>query len=301
MLLVTGAPGFLGSAVVREVVRRGQKVRAMTRATSSLELLEPQKESIEIVQADMADAASLDAALQDVDAVVHCAATTSSSAPDLEISRKVNVEGTRALIEAMRKHGARRLINISSQSAHPDNPSVYGQTKLEQDEVVQASEGIDWTILRPSIIYGPEEKGIFHKMVQHCRKLPAIPIIGSGKEEMRPVHVDDVAIASLDCIAHDATIGQIYDIGGADVLAFKDFIGELLKALDQKKMRVHLPIPIAMLLARTLSLLMKNPPLTPDNVTGISTVKHVDISAAQRDFNFAPRKFTDGLNEIFKS
>lgn len=298
MILVTGASGFLGSAVVRLALRKGLKVRAMVRESSSLDLL-PALEEEALVRANMADPDSLDRAVDGVEAVVHCAATTSQAAPDLEKSRQVNVEGTRALLEACARHGVKRFINISSQSAHSGNSSVYGQTKREQDEVVQAGEP-DWTILKPSIIYGAEAKGIFDKMVGYCRKLPVIPIIGPGREEMRPVHVDDVAAAALSCLEKPESVGQTYDIGGADAMEFNAFIEAILKALGQKKPFFHLPIPVALAIAHVAGKVMANPPLTPDNVKGIQTAPHVDIRAARRDLDFQPRSFAQGLRDIWK-
>lgn len=298
MLLVTGASGFLGSAVVARARQRGLDVRAMVRRSSDLSLLGDLPDDA-VAYADMTDAQALADALRGCDAVIHCAATTSSAAPDLELSRRVNVEGTRLLLEACAAQGVRRFVNISSQSAHDRNTSVYGMTKLEQDEAVRAAADIEWTILKPSIIYGPQARGIFDKMVAHCRKLPAIPVIGSGLEPMRPIHVDDVADAALDCLEHGETIGRVYDLGGADELEFNDFLREILRALGLRKRLVHLPIPVAMALARALSLVMKNPPLTPDNVRGIQFAPSVDISAAARDFGFAPRSFRRGLRESF--
>ncbi|MFW6287011.1 MAG: NAD-dependent epimerase/dehydratase family protein [Candidatus Sumerlaeota bacterium] len=299
MILVTGASGFLGSAVVRIARARGYDVRPMVRENSDLTLLKGiDKETF--VYGDMTDAGSLQKATQGVDAVVHCAATVSTGAPDLEKSRKVNVEGTANLLAACSRNGVRRFINISSQSAHPENPSVYGQTKMEQDNEVRKADDIDWTILKPSIIYGPQAKGIFDKMVSFCKKMPVIPIIGSGREEMRPIHVDDVAAATLDCIENDQTIEQTYDLGGRDVLEMNEFIRTILDVLGRKAFLFHLPVPIALLIAKTASAVMDNPPLTPDNVTGIQTVKHVDISDAEHDFNFKPRGFEEGLRQMWR-
>jgi predicted dehydrogenase/nucleoside-diphosphate-sugar epimerase len=300
MLLVTGASGFLGSAVVRVARQRGMQVRAMVRTSSSLALL-GDLPSDAIIRADMTDPASLDRAVQGCDAVIHCAATVSTGAPDLEKSRKVNVEGTRLLLEACVKAGVRRFVNIGSQSAVPENPSVYGRTKLEQDRVLKATAGIDWTILKPSLIYGAEAKGIFHKMVDLCRKAPVIPNIGSGHEELRPVHADDVAAAALDCLSHPATIGKEYDLGGADSMEMREFVGEILKAVGKKAFLFNLPCPLAMIAARMLSLVLKNPPVTPDNVMGIRMLRHVDISAAERDFGYAPRPFARGLRESLRA
>lgn len=294
--LITGASGFVGSAVARMALARGMAVRAMVRESSRLDLLRGVPAEA-IVRGDMSDAAALASAVQGAAAVVHCAATTSEMAPDLALSRRINVEGTETLLAACRKAGVRRFINISSQSAHADNPSVYGRTKTEQDERVRAAPGVDWTILKPSIIYGGEAKGIFAKMVRLCRRLPVIPIIGPGHEEMRPIHVDDVAWAVLACLQEPRTIGRTYDLGGADVVEFNDFVGEILKALGRQAFRFHLPIPVALAAAKTLSLVMKNPPLTPDNVTGIQRVRRVDIGDAERDFGFHPRSFAQGLRQ----
>ncbi|NQU42996.1 Gfo/Idh/MocA family oxidoreductase, partial [bacterium] len=297
MILVTGASGFLGSAVVRLARARGLRVRAMVRGESSLNLLGGLPEEF-LARADLEDPGSLDLAVQGAEAVIHCAAATPERAPDLETSRRINVEGTRALLEACARGGVKRFIQISSQSAHPDNPSVYGRTKLAADGVLKELAGIGWTILKPSIIYGAQAKGIFDKMAEHCRRLPVVPVIGP-KSEMRPVHVDDVAWAALACLEKPGSIGQTYDIGGADVLAFQDFIQAIIHALGKRKPTVPLPIPVALALAHSLSLVMKNPPLTPDNVRGIQTAPHVDISAAQKDLGFRPRFFAQGLRDIW--
>ncbi|MFP4379939.1 MAG: NAD-dependent epimerase/dehydratase family protein [Candidatus Sumerlaeia bacterium] len=298
MLLITGASGFLGSAVARMAHSREIPFRAMVRESSRLDLLStiPMEN---IVRADMSDAESLKAAVKDVDAVIHCAATTSQAAPDLDLSRKINVLGTMALLDACRQAGVKRFVQISSQSAHKANPSVYGRTKLEADRHVRAEEKIEWTILKPSIIYGAESKGIFDKMVQYCRKLPVIPIIGPGTEEMRPVLVDEVAWAALKCLETPESVGKTYDIGGADVLEFQDFIQTIMDVLGKRKPMVHLPLPVALKIAEILSKFMDNPPLTPDNVRGIQTVQHVDISEAREDLGFEPLAFREGLEKIW--
>ncbi|HBF35596.1 TPA: hypothetical protein DDW35_13625 [Candidatus Sumerlaeota bacterium] len=299
MLLITGANGFLGSAIVRQALQRGIAVRAMVRPGSSIDLL-ADFPSDHIVEADLEKPESLELATRGCTAVINCAGTTSEAAPDLELSRRTNVEGLRALLAACAKNGARRFIQMSSQSSLPTNASAYGKTKWEAEQVLRASAGIDWTILKPSIIYGPQLRGIFAKMVAHCDKLPVMPIIGSGNEEQRPVHVDDVAVAALDCLATPATIGGTYDLGGKDVLSFTDFVKAIIRARGRKTPCFHLPVPIALVIATVLSTFLKNPPLTPDNVRGIKLAPHVDNTAAERDFHYNPRTFEDGLQDLKK-
>lgn len=296
-ILVTGASGFLGAAIVRQLAKEGIPLRAMLRKSSSRELLAGIDEN-QIITADMSDPDSLRQAAQGTCAVIHCAAVVSTAAPDIALSRKINVEGTRHLLTACEKEGVERFILIGSQSAHPKNPSAYGSTKYEQQLLVQEWTAGDWTILKPSIIYGAEARGIFDKMVNLCRKLPIVPV-PAPRGEMRPVLADDVARAAIACLQHKKTASKVYDIGGADVLSFHEFIRAILRALGQKKWTLPIPAPIAMAIARTFSLVMKNPPIAPDNVTGIAQAPHVNISNAKEDFGFHPLAFAEGLEKIW--
>lgn len=297
LLLVTGGNGFLGSAIVREALRRGLAARAMARENSDLSLLEgvPREN---LAFGDLTAPETLQAATRGCSAVINCAGATSETSPDMEHSRRLNVQGLKDLLAACRENSVRRFIQISSQSAQPENPSAYGKTKWEADQVLRAAEGFDWTILKPSIIYGPQLRGIFAKMVAHCDKLPVMPILGSGKELQRPVHVDDVAAAALDALNAPASIGNTYDLGGRDNMPFTDFIKAILRARGRNTPCFHLPIPIALAIAQILSLFLKNPPLTPDNVRGVKMAPFVDNTAAERDLNYRPRSFEEGLKEI---
>lgn len=296
--LVTGAAGFLGSRIVALALERGHEVRALVRPSSDVSALAAFPPQI-LRFGDMTDRASLAKAAEGVETVVHCAAAVSTAAHDLELSRTTNVVGTRDLLEAAAATGLRpRWVQISSMSAHPGTSSVYGVTKLEADSVVTSSR-LPWTILRPSIIYGPGEKGLVAKTVRIMRKLPIMPIVGPGTELLRPVYVDDVANAVLDCIERSNTIGNTYMIGGPDEVTFNEFMMRLGKAAGVKRPRVHIPIPLAMGIARTLAAVMKNPPLTVDNVLGVMQAQRVDIDPAVRDFQFSPMGLEEGLKLTF--
>jgi nucleoside-diphosphate-sugar epimerase len=296
-ILITGAAGFLGSHVARLAGRRNHQVRCLVRKTSNLEGLELSPEHL--VYGDMTDPASLREAVRGMYAVIHCAATTSEGAPDLELSRRVNVEGTRRLLEAALEAGAKRWIQISSMSAHPGSTSVYGRTKLEADEIVRQSDA-DWTILRPSLIFGPGGKGLVSKTQDIMKKLPVMPVVGPGRELIRPVFVTDVAHAALNCIESPNTIHKTYMIGGADEIELNEFFRRLGARIGAKRPLVHIPIAAAMLMARTLGLLTKNPPITVDNVLGVKQAQRVDIAAARHDFQFAPMGFDEALEKTLE-
>jgi NADH dehydrogenase len=252
-----------------------------------------------IYQGDITDSSTLGGALDGIESVVHAAATTSETAPDESLSWCTNVEGTRNLLEACRAAGVRRWIQISSLSANPTNTSLYGRTKFAADEEVRRS-ALEWTILQPGTIYGPGSRGLFAKMVRLTSGLPVVPVIGPGTQLMRPIHVDDVALAALTCLDHDLTRGRTYALGGRDVITFNDFLRRLIAAQEQRKPLVHIPLWFCFPAARVLCFFLKNPPVTVDNLVGLRQMAAPDIAAAQRDFGFAPRAFADGLQEVFQ-
>ncbi len=294
-LLVTGASGFVGSHVARGASARGDEVRCLVRAGSDRALLAGVPATI--VVGDIGDAASLSAAVRDVEAIVHCAATTSETSPDYAASRRTNVDGTRNVLEACAVQSLRRFVLVSTQSANEQNTSAYGRTKLEAERIVAAS-GVPFTIVRPSTVYGPGARGLFAKMGRYVARLPVIPIIGNGRQTFRPIYVGDLVTAILTCLDADAAAGKTYDLGGPDGVTFERFIDGIGEALGRKPMKVRVPVPICVGLARMLAMVAKNPPLTVDNIVGLTQMRECDISEAQRDLGFAPIPFREGIDRL---
>lgn len=296
-VLVTGASGFVGSQMVEEALSRGHAVRALVRsaATARAILKNPK---VEIIEGDMTDEASLHRAVVGIGAVIHCAAATSENSRGAAWSRRVNVEGTAWLIEAARAAGPLRWIQISTMSAHESVESDYGRTKLEAEALLPPS-GLAWTILRPSIIYGPGGRGLVTKTVKLLRFLPALPVVGPGTELIRPIHVGDVARAALDCLGEPATFSKVYPLGGRDEITLNEFLSKLAAASGHTRPLFHLPFWASLSLARLLGLISRNPPLTVDNVLGVKGVRRVDISDAMRDFRFDPAGLDEGLASTF--
>jgi nucleoside-diphosphate-sugar epimerase len=293
-LLVTGANGFLGSRIVLRALEEGYQVRALVRGKSDLSLLPP--EGVEIFRGDLTDAEALKQAAEGMDAVIHVGGVTPEKSPDWDLSRRVNVGGTENIITACHGAGIRRVVQISSMSAFPENPSAYGSTKYQADEVLRAT-GLDYTILRPSIIFGPGDRGVYAKMVKELMKLPFVPVIGNGKGPMRPVHVDDVAWAVVAVLERPNTIRKTYMLGGRDPMTMNDFLRATVEAHGKRARLLHLPVWLCRILAKTLALVSKNPPLTEDNIAGITMAQTVDNSAAERDFGYQPRGYAESLRQ----
>jgi NADH dehydrogenase len=303
MILITGASGFLGQYLVRRALAQGYAVRALIRRPPSDPLLsgwiqQNRAPRCLVHQGDITDPSTLRAALEGVESVVHAAAVTSETAPDEATSWRTNVEGTRNLLAVCREAGVTRWIQISSLSANPANTSVYGRTKRAADEAVRRS-GLRWTIVQLSTIFGAGSRGLFAKMVRWTDVFPVVPVLGSGTQTMRPIHADDAAAALLACLDQEATVGHTYTLGSGDVITFNDFLRGVVRAQGKRKPLVHIPLWLCFPLARVLGFFLKNPPLTVDNLVGLCQMTAPDITAAVRDFGFAPRTFAEGLRETF--
>jgi NADH dehydrogenase len=294
-ILITGASGFLGRRLVQLALQQGHAVRALVRKTTPGFDMPAHL----LCHGDVTEPATLIKAVEGIDAVIHAAATTSETAPDEALSRRTNVDGTRNLIDACKRAGVTRWVQISSLSANPHNTSVYGRTKYAADEEVRRS-GLRWTILQPGTIFGPGGRGLFAKMTRLLSgKLPVVPVLGHGRQTMRPIHVDDTAQAALDCLLHEASVGKTYALGCSDAITFNDFIRGILRAKGKRKLLLHAPFWFCFPAARVLGLILKNPPVTVDNLVGIRQMTAPDIADAQRDFGFAPLTFNEGLERTF--
>lgn len=296
-LLVSGANGFLGSAICRAALGRGLRVVGLIRpGATDRSLLPP---SLPIAEGLFTDPESIRRVLAQTapGAVIHAAAVVSTGTPDLRQSLAANVEGVRTFTRAAREAGVHRWVQISSMSAHPANKAVYGGTKLLADAVVQDS-GLAWTILRPSIIYGSAPRGPFAKFVRLVTRLQVVPLVGTGLEPLRPVHVDDVATAALEAAAREGCIGRIYPIGGPDPVTFRELVRQtVFEGTSLDPILVPVPLALCRLIALAGEACLKSPPLTLDHIEGISRAVPVEIEAAIRDLDFKPRPFVKGLRE----
>ena len=196
-VLVTGATGFIGSALVPRLVQAGYVPRLLARRSPSPVPPPP----VEVMVGDVTDGDMLRVALADVTAVVHMAAATSAGRLDPAVAYRVNVGAATALVGACRRAGA-RLIVLSTQHVYLPAPGLYGRTKRMADRIFRES-GLPVTILRPSLVYGSGRRGVFVRLAALVRKLPVIPVIGPGRWRLRPLFLDDLVDVILDVLWPD--------------------------------------------------------------------------------------------------
>lgn len=293
-VLVTGSNGFLGSAICRAFLRDSRsEVLALHREGADLSLVPP---GSRLAAADFFDVTAMKALLSDFrpDAIIHAAAVVSTGVPDPALSLQVNVEGTRRLLLAAEETGCRRWIQISSMSAHGENKSVYGGTKYLADLEVRKST-LDWTILRPSLIYGEARRGIFHRLAMLLKSLPVVPMVGCGMEPVRPVHRDDVASACMEALLRVHAINRVYMLGGPEDWTFRAMVLEMRRMMGKSSTLVPIPLPVCRIMALAGEMLFEDPPLTSDNIEGLSRAPVCNTEPAISDLGFAPRSFAEGF------
>ncbi|UPT73857.1 MAG: NAD-dependent epimerase/dehydratase family protein [Elusimicrobiota bacterium] len=284
-VLVTGATGYIG----RHLCPLLPDVRALARDAARAKRLLPA--FAEIALGDMTDEASLKAAAKGCGAVVHLAARKSDE-PDIA---EVNVEGAKRLVAACREAGIKRVINVGSQAARMARRGPYGETKRLSDEILMGA-GLEATTLLPSVVYGPDDPGVFGKLARVAAKSPVVPVIGDGRAKYRPVHVEDVCRAIAGCLSAPSTIGKTYSVGGPETVTLEGLIDLVAARAGKRPLKVHLPGPVAMLIASVGASLLDSPPLSRSNVLGaIQSVPEADWNAVFAELGLTARTIAAGL------
>lgn len=289
-VLVTGANGLVGSALCRALLRSGHNPIALVREGSNAQLVPVEAELAPGDFTHPADVTRI-VSYHAPQAIFHAGAIVSSGRPNLAESRRVNVVATRALARIGAEHGVQRFLHVSSMSAHPSNGAIYGGTKYEAELALHSAAPPGLTIFRPSVVYGAAERGVFHRLMQTLRKLPIIPIVGSGQEPCRPVHADDLADAFCSALGRPESAGKTYMLGGPEDWTFREMLAELMRRMGMRKAVVPLPIPLCRVIAAVGEALTDQFPLTTDNVDGLVRAVPMTIKAAEADLGFRPRNF----------
>ncbi len=299
IVFVSGGSGFIGRAVVRELLKRQYRVHALVHRRP----LPIDDGRISTFAGELDDRAVLDAAMERCSAAIHLVGIIREDRPRNVTFHRMHVDFTRTVVDACVRHGVMRYIHMSALGARADSPSLYHQTKAAAEAIVESS-GLSWTIFRPSLVHGPE--GEFSQMLldwARRRKAPWLfmPYFGAGllgtgrKYLVQPVLVDDLARMIVDAIDLPVTIGKRYDVGGIQHLTWPEMYHLFSREVVGRR-RLALPIPAwyALLLTRILP-----PALLPFNRAQVIMSQEdsvADIEPIRRDFNFRPAGFSESLS-----
>ncbi len=275
LVTVFGGSGFIGRHVVRALAQRGYRIRVATRRPQLAGHLQPLGNvgQIQAVQANLRVRWSVDRAVQGADHVINLVGVLFESGA--QSFSAVQAEGARAIAEAARAAGA-KLTHVSAIGADADSESVYGRTKALGEKAV-TDIFKDAVILRPSIVFGPEDQ-FFNRFANMARFSPCLPMIGGGTTLLQPVFVGDVAEAVARSVDGKVKGGRVYELGGPNVMTFKQAMRQMLEIIGRKRLLVTVPWTLASLQASILGLL-PNPLLTTDQVTLLKSPNVVSAEA----------------------
>jgi len=263
LVTVFGGSGFIGRHVVRALARRGYRVRAAVRRPDLAGHLQPLGAvgQIHAVQANIRNRASIDRAVAGASAVVNLIGILYESGK--QSFDAVQSFGPGAVAAAAREAGIDRMVHLSAIGADEASDSEYARSKAAGEAAVKASlPGA--IILRPSIVFGPEDD-FFNRFGAMARMSPVLPLIGGGKTRFQPVFVGDVAETVARGVDGTLTAGTPYELGGPEVRTFRELMEFILAETDRKRLLVPLPFELARLQASFLQIL-PNPLLTVDQV-----------------------------------
>jgi NADH dehydrogenase len=260
---VFGGSGFIGRYVVANLAREGWLVNAAVRRPDEALFLKTAGVvgTVTPLAANVRDRASVARAVAGADAVVNLVGILHEGGR--QRFQAVQAEGARNIAEEAARAGAQQLVHISAIGADPSSNSAYARTKAEGEAAVRQAFPRA-TILRPSIVFGPED-GFFNRFARMAMLSPALPLIGGGRTRFQPVYVGDVADAVMKAIETAAAAGQTYELGGPKIYPFADLMRLLLAEIGRKRLLLPLPFPIASLMGSVMQCL-PNPQLTADQV-----------------------------------
>jgi len=260
-VLVTGPTGFVGPRVVHALRARKLPVRALVRRPTRGSRLAAW--GVELAEGDVTDPASLRAACEGADAVVHLVAIIKGSRADFE---RVMTQATRDLVGAAQAAGVRRIVLASALGLDERTKDAvpYYEAKWEMERAVRQS-GLEHVIFRPSFVFG-KDGGVLPTFVRLARYAPVTPIVGPGTQRLQPIWVDDLAEYFATAASAPVIADRVYELGGPDAVTWDEFWERLKRTLGKRRRSIH--VPLALMRAQALlTERLPGAPVTRDQLT----------------------------------
>lgn len=290
-IAVTGATGFIGSSLCRRLALAGYEVVALARDPSRAGKLPP---NVTAVAGDITESDSLAEAFRGCTVVMNLVGIIREVGK--ATFQRVHAEGTRNVVRAAEAAGVTRLVQMSAVGTRPNATSRYHQTKWAGEESVRTSK-LEWVIIRPSLVFGKGD-GFTTTLIDLIRKAPIIPVIGSGRNLMQPIAVEDVTAIFLAVTEGEEHIGKTYEIGGPEHLPYRQIVRMIARQLGSRKPLVSVPIALMSPVAGVMSRLTSRFPLTPDQLAMLKEDNIANPNQAETVFNLNLVNFSEGLKKM---
>jgi len=294
-VFVTGGTGFVGREIVKQLVADGHRVRALVRPGSEDKL--QKHENVASHEGDVTDAASLVGAVEECEAVIHLVGIIREFYGRGVTFKKMHVTATANILEACAEQGVRRYLHMSSNGTRQDGITAYHRTKWQAEEMVRNSD-LEWTIFRPSLIFGPGSE--FVKMLAELiRRVPVVPVIGDGQYRMQPVAVEQVARSFVRALGMPETIGKTYQQGGGKNYTYDEILDLTAGAMGKGPVsKIHQPLFMIKPMIKMLQG-FEQFPITEDQLKMLIEGNVCDPGAWAEAFDLEPVSYADGIGTCF--
>jgi len=275
MILVTGATGHTGSRLVKNLLDQGRRVRCLLHDERNRSRIPA---GAEIVSGDLQEPDVLSAALHSVATFINIA----------------HIRFAPALIPILEREGIRRALFMSSTRRFTRFPCPSADQVIRGEEAIRNSS-LDYTIIRPSMIYGGPNDNNMTKLVNHLRRWPVFPVFGNGRNLIQPVFVHDLVRVFAHCLERPETIRREYTIAGPEPITYREALSVIARALNRSVLFVPVPISLCMPLVRVYEAVSTKPRVTQEQVRRFGEYKVFDITPARRELDFSPVSFEEGI------
>jgi uncharacterized protein YbjT (DUF2867 family) len=279
-LLVTGGSGFLGGYVLREAARRGHETVGLARSAAAARAVAGRGAQPITGDLDVAGQLAGVFAAARCDALVNLASLGFGHGP--------------AIVAAARQAGIRRTIFVSSTAVTTTLATPTKRVRLAAEQCIRDS-GLDWTILRPTMIYGAPGDRNLSRLLALLARAPMLPVPGGGRHLQQPVHVADVAGAVLAAAERPGTAGSCYDVAGPEPFTFAELLRISARAVASRTRFIPVPLMPLVAMARGYERLSGHPRIRAEQLRRLAEDKAFGIEDAARDLGYAPATFSAGI------
>jgi len=281
-LLVVGGSGFTGGYVLREAARAGHQVVALTRSPAAARAVAAH--GALPLAGDLDDTRGLD----EVFATARCEA--------LVCLASLGYGHGPAIVAAAEAAALGRAVFVSTTAVTTTLHPPTKQIRLAAEQQIRSS-GLNWTILRPTMIYGAAGDRNLSRLLRLLNRSPVLPVPATGQCLHQPVHVADVADAVLAAVQRPEAVGSLYNVAGPEPLPFAELLRACARAVGSSTRLVPVPLAPLLLLARGYEVLSRHPRIRPEQLRRLTENKAFAIDDAIRDLNYAPRPFASGIGD----
>jgi NADH dehydrogenase len=292
-IAITGASGFIGSALTRALGQKGFSLRLIVHKKKP-DLLD--RDKFDIKTADVHNIDTLVQAFININIIYHIVGIIAETR-QLTFEKTV-AGGTRNVVEAAQKCGVKKIVYLSALGTSDKSQSKYHQAKWKSEEYIRNS-GIDYVILRPSVVFGPDDE-FLNMIAGMIKRLPLIPVIGDGNYELQPIYIDDLVKIMIACLDNEKAVNRMVEIGGPKAYAYKELVSILKRHLNKKKLIIYLPTLFIKAIATVMERVLKPAPITTDQLLMLNAGNTCDLSGFNELFDMALTDLETGIKKYMR-